>query len=253
MAVGAFLPLVVFVLVAGSVGFRLLALWRTTHAKPEMLLSFGLLLMSCVAVPLTAIGRLPAFVDGPVGKLSFAAGIFAVAAGVVLMVSFTREVFRPGSVSAAVGLGAAGVLVFLSAGWISWVNYAGANLAEIVAQMRPASLSLMAILALSFSWSSAESLAYYLPMKRRLALGFADPVVANRFLLWGLAGAGNVVLIAVIMWCMHLKMVILREPTPLSVMAGVGFVMSAAWYLTFFPPRSYERFIRDRAALLANR
>jgi len=67
-------------------------------------------------------------------------------------------------------------------------------------------------------------------------------------LLWGLAGAANVGLIALIMGCMYREMVILREAAPLSAMAVVGGVMSGAWYLTFFPPRRYEQFIRAAAA-----
>jgi hypothetical protein len=247
MTVGAFLPLVAFILVAGSVGVRLLTLWRTTREKPEGLLGLGLLLMSCVAMPLATIGRLPATAGEPVGKLFFAAGIFAVASGVLLIVSFTREVFRPRSVLATVGLGAASVLVTLAAGWMSWANYTGANLEEIVVLMRPGSLCLMAVLGLCFLWSSTESFAYYAPMRRRMALGLADPVVANRFVLWGLAAGGNVALIVVIMWCMHLNMVIFREPIPMAVIAVIGLVMSSAWFLTFFPPERYERFIRNRA------
>ena len=35
-------------------------------------------------------------------------------------------------------------------------------------------------------WGAAESLRYFSMMRRRAKLGLADPLVTNRFLLWGL-------------------------------------------------------------------
>ena len=46
-------------------------------------------------------------------------------------------------------------------------------------------------------WGAVESLRYYALMRRRLRLGLADPLVTNRFLLWGLgigaAGVGSLI------------------------------------------------------------
>ena len=97
MGASAFVPLGVFVIVVGSVGWRLLSLWYRTRQAPELLLGAGLVSMSCLAIPLTAIGRMPATADQLIGKLGFAAGTLAVAAGAWLLLAFTRRVFRPGA------------------------------------------------------------------------------------------------------------------------------------------------------------
>ena len=39
-----------------------------------------------------------------------------------------------------------------------------------------------------YLWTSVESLTWWRRMHRRVALGLADPVVANRFFLWGVLG-----------------------------------------------------------------
>ncbi len=36
------------------------------------------------------------------------------------------------------------------------------------------------------AWACYESLRYYRSMHRRQTLGLADPIVANRFLLWSI-------------------------------------------------------------------
>ncbi|MFK7894917.1 MAG: hypothetical protein AB8G23_03725 [Myxococcota bacterium] len=44
-----------------------------------------------------------------------------------------------------------------------------------------------AIRGIPFLWGFCEALRYYAQMRRRLTLGLADPVVANRFLPSGMA------------------------------------------------------------------
>jgi hypothetical protein len=43
-------------------------------------------------------------------------------------------------------------------------------------------------------------------------------------------------------------MTIPREPVAMATIAGAGTIMSASWYLTFFAPLRYQRYIRARAA-----
>jgi hypothetical protein len=244
---GAFIPLAIFAVVAGVVGIRLLRLWQKSHETPELMLGFGLVLMSCVAIPLTGVGRIPSIALQPVGRAAFALGIFCVAGGMLLVVAFTREVFRRDATWAAWLLGMTALGVVTQASWIAWANLTGASLAEILAQMRPAALALLATLALCFAWSSAESFVYYKTMRRRLALGLADPVLTNRFLLWALAGTAAAVLVAVLISCMLDGRVILRDQLSLNAIAAIGTLMSGAWYLTFFPPAGYQRLIESRA------
>jgi len=247
MGAGAFFPLAVFVLVVGSVGWRLLALWRRTRQEPELLLGLGLVLMSCVAIPLAGVGRLPATTDASFGKACFAAGMGSIALSSVLLIAFTWRVFRPGA-GWAFGL-FIGISVAVSAatGWMAWVNFVGDELDEIVLRMRPGTLALMASLLACFAWASCESFLYHTNLKKRLALGLADPVLVDRFFLWGVSAGANTGLMGVLLYFVQSGMVLLRETVSLTAIALVGTLMSTAWYLTFLAPASYLERVRKRA------
>ena len=47
---------------------------------------------------------------------------------------------------------------------------------------------MVAVLGLYYVWTAFEGFRYYGMMKKRMALGLADAVVTNRFLLWALCG-----------------------------------------------------------------
>ena len=248
MSAGAFVPLAVFVIIVGSVGWRLLALWRRTRQMPELLLGLGLLLMSYVAIPLAGLGRVPATADALFGKICFGLGMETIAAATVLVIAFTQRVFRPGAPWARGLFVGSSVAVAAAASWMSWVNFTGETLAEIVPRMRPGTLALIGSLLACFAWASCESFLYYANLKRRLALGLVDPVLVDRFFLWGVSSGANTLLVAVILYFVQAGMVIMREPVAISAIAIVGSVMSAAWYLTFLAPKSYLNYVRKRSA-----
>jgi hypothetical protein len=248
MSVGAFVPLVAFVLIVGSVGWRMLALWRSTRQTPEMLLGLGLVLMSCVATPLAGLGRLPATAGAIFGKLCFAAGMGTVAVAAVLLIAFTQRVFRPDSGWARGLFVGVSFLLAAAVAWMSWVNFVGETLTEVVPRMRPGTLVLMGSLLVCFAWASCESLLHHANLKRRLALGLVDPILVDRFFLWGVSSGATTLLMGVLLYCVQTGMVIMRDPVSLSAIAIVGSVMSAAWYLTFLAPESYLEFVRRHTA-----
>jgi hypothetical protein len=247
MAIGAFVPLVFFIAIVGSVGLRLVALWRRTRELPELSLGLGLLIVAC-SVPLTAIGRVPATALTPLGRGSFAAGLAALAVGLSLMVFFNYRVFRRGSLWGRALFLFIAALVFGAVVYMSGANFQGESVDAIKRTMRPGTLTIMAALLLLFAWGTGESLRCRAALLRQLRLGLGDPLVANRFLLWAIAGLASAAFVAVLTGCVLAGMTILREPIALSAIAGAGSIMSASWYLTFFAPQRYRRFIREHAA-----
>jgi hypothetical protein len=95
-------------------------------------------------------------------------------------------------------------------------------------------------------WASGESLHYYGMLRRRLRLGLADPVVANRFLLWGVgAGVGGCISASLIATTaagtdVH------NDPLPQLLLSISGIVGPITRYLGFMPPARYLDFIRRR-------
>ncbi len=93
------------------------------------------------------------------------------------------------------------------------------------------------------AWAASESLRYYGLMKRREALALAEPLVTNRFLLWGigaLAGATATVfsgtMIALGAAADSQLLIGLRLTTALC-----GATSAIAIWLAFFPPAAYRR------------
>src|SRR5262249_5498199 len=108
--------------------------------------------------------------------------------GCCLYLFFTAKVFRPAA-PWAMWTAAAGTVVLALCGVqnISAFTTAHAQ-AEVVAKARLGVAPMVAILGLYYVWTTFEGFRYYGMMKKRMALGLADAVVTNRFLLWGFAG-----------------------------------------------------------------
>jgi len=100
----------------------------------------------------------------------------------------------------------------------------------------------------AFAWGSWEAIGYYGMLRRRIPLGLADPVVANRIALWGLA-SGLIAFLFLVNPLAQLATGLDQESPALSVMQSViGLAAAVFIALAFFPPRAYLRLIESRAA-----
>ncbi len=97
-------------------------------------------------------------------------------------------------------------------------------------------------------WGSAEALVYWRKMRRRLRLGLADPVVTNRFFLWGL-GAGAAGLGTAIGMVAQLVTGLPPLQMPWITLSSSlhGLTAAVALWLAFVPNQAYLRFIEARA------
>jgi hypothetical protein len=98
-------------------------------------------------------------------------------------------------------------------------------------------------------WGSVEALRYWRLMSRRTRLGLADPVVTNRFLLWGLgagaAGVGTTVGIVAQWWT---GLPPLEIPLVMLSSSLHGSVAAVAMWFAFLPPAAYLRRLTERSA-----
>jgi hypothetical protein len=101
----------------------------------------------------------------------------------------------------------------------------------------------------TFGWVALESLHYYAQMRKRRVLGLADPVVTNRFFVWG-AGEGVASLVVVVLFVATMTQPQISTSDPLVswCVTLAGLVNALVWWLTFTPPTAYLRWIRGRAA-----
>ena len=223
------------------IGIRMYQLSKRTQQVPELLLA-GLFLFSGVAYVLYAI---PVLIPNEAlwTPLNFSARVVYAPAGVFLAI-FTRRVFRPDGVWAT-GIVWVTAALFVAAitgsaltgewegfslsspwFWCEWVGY-----------------------TLPFGWAGIEAFIQYAGARRRVKHGLCDPMVCNRFLLWGLFGALSLVvsLIVIPMYAhyeQHGQFAAIWD-TLASVTEATSIAM--IWFV-FFPAGFYRRWITGAPA-----
>jgi hypothetical protein len=235
---------VAFAAVGTTVGVKLLWLSRRTQGLPERLIGAALFLLSGVAWPLLLVaggGR----ASEPVLRFATAAAapIMGIAwSGVFL---FTWRVFRP-----AEGWGRA--LAFAGIGVELAAGAAGAHRALTVADVSalsapsPAGLALLLGAQALYLWTAVESFRYRALLRRRIPLGLADPLVADRFGKWGWTGVfglGSITPAVVA----QLSGGDPNSPAHHLVVGVCGLASSFVLSLAFLPPAAYARWVRQNA------
>jgi hypothetical protein len=231
-----------FFVVALLVGIRLLLLWNRTRQFPELLMGVGVLGIGPVGFGCMLVGVV-ASSHPLIANASFAVGTLAVAAGVMAKCIFNWLVYRRGSIVAmivTIGVGASMLAILtvhaIDGQWAPDMAMSWDSLTRSLAQVG------------CLLWGSGESLYYWSQMRRRQKLGLADPVVVNRFLMWGagagFAGAGTGIGVAAEIVT---GVPTLQIPWVVSTSSAFGFVAAIAIYLAFIPPERYIRFIRSHA------
>lgn len=241
MGLLAVVSLGVFVLVGAGVGIRLLALARRTRGLPELVLGAGLAGVCFGTLP--ALVATVALEVGPIGfrKALFVAGLIPIGLFVASFHLFTWSVFRRRSRMAGALALAAAALSLVDVAGIGWVRIAHET--DIEAQTRPWALGLMALFAAGFAWTGVESMLYHAAMRRRAALGLADPAVANRFLLWGLAALAAIACMLGVGMAKVYGVKVVAHPGTQLLMGTAGLLVAGCWYLAFLPPAFYTRWL----------
>jgi len=100
-----------------------------------------------------------------------------------------------------------------------------------------------------YGWATYESLRQYALARRRVRIGLTEPLVANRFLLWGIGTSA-----ALGIWLHAFWSELLRRPDPTEtylVITALGSACALAIWLAFFPPRAYRAWLADPSSALS--
>lgn len=226
----AFVFLGLFSLVTFIVGVRFFLRGLATRSRPELLLGTHTLLIAVgnVIVQAGVIFHLEASV---LGDIVIRLGGTLIDAGYLVFAFFCVEVYRP-------------EMPRLKQGWIGVLVFIiSVQILSVLLQwsLDPAFACQQLLRLPSYSWGTYEAFRFYRIMRRRANYGMGDPVVENRFLLWGLAtGLALLILIALSItfrltpahWLGHLM---LQLAAILAVPAAI-----LAW-ISFFPPNWYRK------------
>jgi hypothetical protein len=208
---------------------------------------------SGVGIPLRIYGS-SIFLENP--ELARTINLFGhllFAAGAIAMTVFTCRVFHPSGASAR-RFGIATVVAILATTFYTLAT-------GLESQERtPAMIATNFARLVPTYWAFWESFRYWRVMRRRVPLGLADPVVANRFLLWSIWTCAVSVLPSIVLGLRILERAaqswgISTDPTAFQeqlfmvlrlVVLIVAPIAAGALSLSFFPPLRYLEYVRGR-------
>ena len=227
------------------IGIRLLALWSRTRGMPELLLGTMLLLISGIGYP----GQIVSSRIESASVVSlYLLGYGAVSAGIALLYLFTWRVFRAQErwalVFACAGAALLGFNVFERAR-----DVLVSHDVRLGAETMWEGLLQAATVTAAYLWTAWESLRHHGMMKRRVRLGLADPVLANRFLLWG---AMSLFASMGIVWsaaAFGMGMDVMNNPVVLVPSSVSGIAQAVLLLLALMPPQWYLERVRSPGAV----
>lgn len=238
MKPGAVVALLCFSLVLSIVSARLLRLAARTRRLPELLLglsmafplagyTFGFLVASAnQGVP----PRWAAEVAGTLVDFGFGA-----------TVGFVWQVFRKDVRWAAVLCSLLGVGFLV----MPFVNHLVPWANGVPSALVPRGV----LRTICYGWAAMESLHYGILMRRRVFFGLAEPLLADRFRLWGWTHVCFSVMLVLIMLGAKLRF---RgdDFARTCTLAGflLGTIATIPLMLSFFPPDRYARYVERRYA-----
>jgi hypothetical protein len=238
-----------FIGVGAVVGARLLALALRTRELTDFVVGASLFLLSGVSYPMSLASGLEAMALGTARALAVGSAL-GFALGWVGVYFFTQRVFRRGDRSAqALALLGSALLVIGTASRIQQALVAPD--AATLRQPGGLALAVEGSALLVYMWTALEGFAAFAQARRRLALGLADPVVANRFLLWGCIGVCAFISVAPGYAISVAGGDSMASHAALLATAFGGLACSVALQLAFLPPAAYLHWLRATAPRVA--
>lgn len=142
----------------------------------------GLHTLALAAIGVGGLGLLAMPLANGLGSEALSlAGEGAVRIALLLLCFFVARTFRPGAVGLALAVACSASLIAT----LVWDVRAQPSLIHYDYALASSHAN-QAAAALPFAWSVLESTAAWRRTRRRARIGLADPVLAERFLLWGL-------------------------------------------------------------------
>jgi hypothetical protein len=224
---------VIFLGVGGAIGVRLLLLARRTRETPELFMGLAFLIGGCIGYVLEVVAQDGETLPAAWAHAAWMFGRLCVDVGVILTALFTRKVFRSHEHWAGAVVWGIGGLFALS--FVAPSLGAPAELAVGIESLTRFAAPI---------WGGYEAFRFHGLMRRRLELGLADPLVTNRFLLWGLAQVAAFGGLSMRVLDSHG----IGVGVAAIVMPAAGLGSAIAYWITFFPPDAYRRRFTNSSA-----
>jgi hypothetical protein len=229
--------------VAAVVGIKMLSLTWRTREFPEAALGVHILIL-VLGYMVEFAGITAAEEFGVFAVLLRGVGNLCYVIAILVYLLFTWRVFRPGSrVAAAVAWVSILALV------VGWSGEVFTSDFDFGAGRFRAPWFWIAFIPrlICMGWATGEALLEYRRARRRTRLGLSDPLVSNRFLLWGLAALSEfLIYVAVMSGILRGVPSDFLNGTTALVVSALGMSAAITILLAFMPPRAYRHWIEGR-------
>ncbi len=232
-----------FIVASIVTGVRLLLVARRTRQLPEFALGLALFLLGGLGYPLTLLGEMGTFLPDAARTAAILCNQLSSVVGLTLFTFFTTRVFRPEAAWAwasvwAIGLGFCGLFAYRAA----TVGFAPIALGGV----NPMDMH-SALTVVSLGWAGVESLIYQGRLRKRVLLGLADPILANRMGLWALGMLCAMLLTGIFAGFTAFNIPFNQTTPGILTIGSMGSISAVSIWFAFFPPAAYVRWVRSGA------
>jgi hypothetical protein len=225
---------------------------RAGGGTPELLLGLHLLFAIGVGSLCLSFATTSAYLPGLLSPAAFGGltigGNLATLFGLMAALWFNYVVFHDGQRSGRLVAGFVSALMWL--GFALYLYNGGMQMGDLYG---PASWPYVATMVIADVWLVSDALRFRAQLRRRLALGLADPLVVERLLLWSLASIARIFLVLIApatsllvggTTSLRLSLV----PALLTVSAAMIVVATVSLWLMLAPSEAYRRWVERRYA-----
>jgi len=234
-----------FLAVGTLIGIRLCLLARRTRQLPELAVGCALLFGGSVGLIFGLLGFHFQQQGQLLGNVLLGAAVLSLGIGSSSLALFNWSVFHRESRAirnAVAGVAAVLFTTFILSGVVNHFQLRTNGVGLYFGTMQWIRLTILA-------WSIYEALAYWRKLRRRMALGLADPLVTNRMALWGIGMSGAFVANLFSMWSLRNGADILQVGHISNLVpAFAGLLAAGCLFFGFLPPARYVRHITKRTA-----
>jgi len=234
-----------YTIVSAIVGVRLILRSIESRGLPELLAGISYVAAPALGYPMCIVA--PMLANRAIAVPVYVVGEIFLVSGCCCFLFFTVKVFRPGAQWAIWGAALGSAVLVWSGYGITRAFLASTNSAEVAAMAKTPLAAMVLVLMLSYVWTALEGIRYYRMMRKRMALGLADAVVTNRFLLWSFCGLTSLSWISVSAFFLAIGANIGTDPIPVTATSAGGIVNTVFLVLIFMPPAAYTRWVERSA------
>jgi hypothetical protein len=219
---------------------RLIVHGLRTGELPPLLVAVALLLLGPISVPLAVAAVRLANTQPEMSRLLGSGAAAASTIGVSCAALVTAVVFREGS---RLGwLATCALVVAMCTCVVGATVEGGIDLRRTPDGFR---LGYQVLQLGTLLWASVEAFVTWRMLRRRIRLGLASPIVANRIMLWSLASGAASIGMAIGFLATFFGLHYAGDAVEVPL-TGLGLVAAAAIWLSFLPPARYRAWVRSR-------